>query len=193
MSKTNLYIRDKYSGRIHRIGDNRHDMLYVDEKGTVHYQNFQNGDGCAGYKSVNRETLKDKYPDRGWKDRENVYVNGYEFVPNMDEYGYPINPTEDDREGRVMTCQEKLDYIREHIGMAAAYEQLAEECAEFAKAALKKARILRDDNPTPITEEEADAMVLEEYSDVMNCAEFLELRFNPDQAMCKLDRWIERI
>lgn len=97
MSMTDLYIRDKYGGRIHRIGDNQHDMLYVDEEGTVHYRNLQNGDGCAGYKSVNRETLKDKYSDRKWNSRENEYVEGYEFVPNMDEYGYPIDPTKDDQ------------------------------------------------------------------------------------------------
>ena len=37
----------------------------------------------------------------------------------------------------------------EAIGSAAMLEQLAEESAELAQAALKAARILRDDNPTP--------------------------------------------
>ena len=90
-----LFIRDKYSGKIHRIGDNHHDMLTVDEEGTVHYRNLQNGDGCTGYKSVNRETLKDKYPDRNYGERANEYTSGYEFVPNTDEYGYPYDPREE--------------------------------------------------------------------------------------------------
>ncbi len=37
------------------------------------------------------------------------------------------------------------------IGEPAVYEQLAEECSELAKAALKMARILRNENPTPVT------------------------------------------
>lgn len=92
MSKTDLYIRDKYSGRIHRVGDSPHDMLTVDDKGTVHYFNLQNGDGCTGYRSVNRETLKDKYPDMNWGERAKEYTRGYEFVPNTDDYGYPTDP-----------------------------------------------------------------------------------------------------
>lgn len=88
-----LYIRDKYNGHIHKIGDNPHDCLMVDDDGTVHYYNLQNGDGCIGYKSVNRETLVDKYPDKVWGKRASEYISGYEFVPNMDKYGYPYDPT----------------------------------------------------------------------------------------------------
>lgn len=91
---TNLYIRDKYSGSVHRVGDNVHDMLYVDDEGTVHYCNMQNGDGCVGYKSVNRETLAQRYPDTDWKSRREELVYGYEFVPNLNEYGAPVNPME---------------------------------------------------------------------------------------------------
>ena len=39
--------------------------------------------------------------------------------------------------------------IIEEIGEAAMLEQLAEECTELAKAALKMARIIRKENPTP--------------------------------------------
>lgn len=42
--------------------------------------------------------------------------------------------------------------IIEEIGEAAMLEQLAEECTELAKAALKMARIIRKENPTPVTE-----------------------------------------
>lgn len=41
--------------------------------------------------------------------------------------------------------------IIEEIGEAAMLEQLAEECTELAKAALKMARIIRKENPTPVT------------------------------------------
>ena len=47
----------------------------------------------------------------------------------------------------------------EAIGSAAMLEQLAEESAELAQAALKAARILRDDNLTPVTLPEACAAV----------------------------------
>ncbi len=47
-----------------------------------------------------------------------------------------------------------MDIIKE-IGTAAMLEQLAEECTELGKAALKMARIIRKDNPTPVTIEQA--------------------------------------
>lgn len=90
-----LYIRDKYTGKIHKVGDNTHDCIIVDEEGTIHYYNLQNGDGCIGYKSVNRETLSEKYPDEDWGVSGIEYISGYEFVPNIDEYGYPYDPREE--------------------------------------------------------------------------------------------------
>lgn len=92
-----LWIRNKYSGTIHKIGDDPHDCLMVDDQGTVRYYNLQCGDGCKGYKSVNRETLADKYPDKDWGKRAGEYTSGYEFVPNTDEYGYPYDPTKEDK------------------------------------------------------------------------------------------------
>ena len=60
---TDLYIRDKDSGRIHRVGDECHDGLWVDTDGTVHYSNLQNGDGCADYSQIDPNA-------------------GYEFMPS---------------------------------------------------------------------------------------------------------------
>lgn len=94
---TDLWIRNKYSGAVHRIGDDPHDCLYVDDEGTVHYENLQCGDGCEGYKSVNRETLSDIHPDRDWGRRADEFTYGYEFVPNTDDYGYPYNPMMEDK------------------------------------------------------------------------------------------------
>lgn len=81
---TDLFIKDNYSGNIHRIGDNCHDSLYVDSEGTVHYYNLQNGDGCKDHSTI-LQTLKEKYPDRDWGERANEYVCGYSFVPCVKE------------------------------------------------------------------------------------------------------------
>lgn len=52
------------------------------------------------------------------------------------------------------------------IGKPATLELLAEECSELAQAALKYARILREENPTPVTEDEALDHLTEEIADV---------------------------
>ena len=62
-----------------------------------------------------------------------------------------------------------MGYMRDRIGSAAMYEQLAEECAELGQAALKLARVLRKENPTPMTETEASDMIIEEAADVLIC------------------------
>ncbi len=43
-----IYVRDKESGIIHKVGTDQHDSLWVDAAGEVHYRNMQNGDGCSG-------------------------------------------------------------------------------------------------------------------------------------------------
>lgn len=63
MSFIDLYIRDKQGGEIHRIGEDIHDELWVDDTGTVHYHNLQNGDGCGAYSHTDQEA-------------------GYEFLPS---------------------------------------------------------------------------------------------------------------
>ena len=80
----------------------------------------------------------------------------------------------------------------EAIGSAAMLEQLAEESAELAQAALKAARILRDDNPTPVTLPEACAAVIEEYTDVVHCAGEMGLGVDFKQMQEKLERFKKR-
>lgn len=46
-----------------------------------------------------------------------------------------------------------MGLMLEKIGLPAMHEQLAEEATELAKEALKMARILRGENPTPVTME----------------------------------------
>lgn len=83
--------------------------------------------------------------------------------------------------------------IEQLIGKPALLEQLAEEATELAKAALKQARILRGDNPTPVTEQEAYDNVIEEYTDVCHCAIELGLSVDHSQLVRKEKRWNERI
>lgn len=72
MSLIDIYIRDKQTGLIHRVGDDQHDHLTINDKGELSYMNLQNGDGC----------------------RTGHDGGGYEFVPNQDEYGYNCDPRE---------------------------------------------------------------------------------------------------
>lgn len=70
MSLIDIYVRDKYSGVIHKVGDNCHDHLSINDMGQLCYYNLQNGDGC----------------------RTGDNKGGYEFVPNQDEDGYNSDP-----------------------------------------------------------------------------------------------------
>ena len=79
------------------------------------------------------------------------------------------------------------------IGEAATYEQLAEEAAELAQAALKVARVLRGENPTPVTAEEATAHIIEEFTDVAVCAKVLHLKADIKLAKAKYKRWNNRL
>ena len=81
--------------------------------------------------------------------------------------------------------------IIEEIGEAAMLEQLAEECTELAKAALKMARIIRKENPTPVTEKEAIDNIREEYT--VQCAGELSLTVDEEQMARKHERWEKRV
>ena len=83
--------------------------------------------------------------------------------------------------------------IEQLIGKPALLEQLAEEASELTKAALKLSRILRCENPTPVTEQEAINDLIEEYSDVIQCSRELKLRQDEDQIKYKDIRWHNRI
>lgn len=80
----------------------------------------------------------------------------------------------------------------ERIGRPAMLEQLAEECAELGKAALKYSRVLRRENPTPVTEEEAFKSLMEEWTDVLTCANELTIPVDLAMAERKQKRFQER-
>ena len=48
-----LYVRDNTNGKVHEYGTNQHDALILQEDGSLHYHNLQNGCGTM-------------YPDEGY-------------------------------------------------------------------------------------------------------------------------------
>lgn len=88
----------------------------------------------------------------------------------------------------MMATKKIVDYI----GYPAMLEQLAEECAELGKAALKMARIFRRENPTPVTREDAEIALIEEYTDVVQCAQELGLKPDTIEMQKKKERFFER-
>lgn len=85
------------------------------------------------------------------------------------------------------------------LSRSALLENLAEECAELAHAALKEARRLRGENPTPATAEECQKALVEEGADVMNMlglATELEIIDGHEMTICmvkKMTRMVERL
>lgn len=91
-----------------------------------------------------------------------------------------------------------MNLIINKIGLAATLEQLAEESAELSKAALKLARVIRGENPTPVSYGEAVDSLTEETADVRNCLKVLTDAFpislnteNTEQE--KMNRWLDRL
>lgn len=81
----------------------------------------------------------------------------------------------------------------ERIGRPAMLEQMGEEAAELAKAALKLARVLRCENPTPVTEKEAERALVAEFTDVQHCAGELKLETDWFQIDIKNRRFKQRM
>ena len=57
--------------------------------------------------------------------------------------------------------------LLDQLGKPAVLEQCAEECIELAHACLKMARKLRDENPTPASEDDIAKNLVEEIADVL--------------------------
>lgn len=90
-----------------------------------------------------------------------------------------------------MTADER--YIKDHISKSAMFEQLAEECTELAQAALKMARKIRGENPTPKSEQAILLNLIEEVSDVGNCLRLLDLAPREEEILYKNWRWVQRL
>lgn len=85
--------------------------------------------------------------------------------------------------------------VLETIGLPAALEQLAEECCELGQAALKLARLIRGENPTPALADDVARNLAEEVEDVLVVMYVLDLIGEcPDiEQSPKLRRWLDRL
>lgn len=94
---------------------------------------------------------------------------------------------------------ENLEMVRNKLNNRTMLEALGEEASELSQAALKLIRAKGlSENPTPISEEEAEAKVLEELADVQNCINVTGLlkRYSGKVNMIaeqKMQRWVERL
>ena len=96
-----------------------------------------------------------------------------------------------------MTYIDMLNYIKSHVSKKELLAQLAEEATELAHSALKYRRALDDENPTPVSRNEAFKNLIEEIDDVALLLEPLALKwrieFNSGSREKKLKRWVERL
>jgi hypothetical protein len=92
-----------------------------------------------------------------------------------------------------------VDFIREKLSKEELLAQLAEECAELGKAALKLRRVYDGKNPTPVKRAEAYRNLVEEIADISLCLEVLDLNtpkimFDVQKTInMKLKRWAMRL
>lgn len=84
-----------------------------------------------------------------------------------------------------------------NLSEPARLEQLAEECAELGHAALKLARILRGESPTPVVEAQARENLVEEIADVLVTVDAVTdtrmLRDIGEKCTEKKERWEQRL
>ena len=89
------------------------------------------------------------------------------------------------------------EFVRNNLDETDVLLQLAEEAGELAQAAAKKARILLNNNPTPVTPHQADVNLLGEFADVLVCYSILFANSKDKQVMSeakrKLERWVTRL
>lgn len=87
-------------------------------------------------------------------------------------------------------------YITKNLSEGERYAQLAEECNELGKAALKIRRVITQGaSPTPVTFEEVFDNLHEEFADVLVCCEVLPLDWAKihDIERKKSERWVKRL
>lgn len=89
------------------------------------------------------------------------------------------------------------EYIQKELPVEELLCQLAEECNELSKAALKLRRVIDGKNPTPVTFEQALDNVREEIADVMLCLQMLGMDPNHWTYKFIMDtktaRWADRL
>lgn len=92
-----------------------------------------------------------------------------------------------------INLDDEVNFIEEHMTRASLYEMLAEEATELAQASLKMARIIREENPTPVDPLDAWKSIEEEWNDLYLVNRVLSLTTDYVSMKHKADRWIERL
>ena len=85
------------------------------------------------------------------------------------------------------------DNVINLIGEEAMWLQLAEEASELSQAACKMARYLHGTNPVAKSETLIRSDIVEEFSDVINCARHLAIPIHEGLSDYKNSRWMHRI
>ncbi len=91
---------------------------------------------------------------------------------------------------------ESFKYVSENLTEREKLEQLAEEAAELAQAALKLIRAKKlSNNSTPMTEDDANMNLAEKIDDVIMCVclYYGGMPFVDVMAMPKWKHWAERL
>lgn len=57
-----IFVKDNTDGKVHEYGTNPHDSLTLQEDGSLHYENLQNGEGTLG-KGYSFCTVSGKPPE----------------------------------------------------------------------------------------------------------------------------------
>lgn len=80
----------------------------------------------------------------------------------------------------------ELRSVRIKLGLPELLAQLGEEGAELSQAALKMRRVLDKHNPTPVTLNEAEANLAEEFADVLVC--MMAVGISPDEVAKNIEK-----
>ena len=88
-----------------------------------------------------------------------------------------------------------MDEVRKAVTFEELLAGLAEECGELTQAALKLRRVYVSNNPTPVSENEANERLHEEIADVLLYVRMLDVNrvYIEDIITKKEERWKKRL
>lgn len=95
--------------------------------------------------------------------------------------------------------EDSIKFIQSRLTTEELLCQLAEECAEFGKAALKLRRVFDGSNPTPVSMDAAYNNLIEECADVFLVLEVMDFLTAENQTLIgyisgsKCERWVKRL
>lgn len=112
-----LYLRDNTTGTVHEYGTNRHDSLILQEDGSLHYHNLQNGCGTQDDYTFVLEDGSDPRESDDWQSEPYVDIGGE--PERRDEYD--ITTTSDTGYIRKTDALAAINEIDENAGSRGSY------------------------------------------------------------------------